>query len=216
MASWACQKRTGGLLYETMRISAGILRMVRMAVLGLGTLAADAADRREWVHFTNCTYVARDFNDGDSFRVKSGTNEFNVRLYFVDAPEPNLVYAERTREQSVHFGVTLDETLKAGAKAREFVKETLQKPFAVRTRWASAASRAREPRYYAIIEVGSTNLAEILVRNGLAWPKGVSAQLPSGEKGRSYSEKLQKLEADAREKKVGVWATAAVRDTGKK
>ncbi len=50
-------------------------------------------------------------NDGDSFRVRCGDKEFRARLYFVDAPETTLTYAERTREQSLHFGITLDETM---------------------------------------------------------------------------------------------------------
>jgi endonuclease YncB( thermonuclease family) len=58
------------------------------------------------VRLANCQYVANPSNDGDSFRVRSGTNEFIVRLYFVDAPETNLLYAERTREQSEYFGAT--------------------------------------------------------------------------------------------------------------
>lgn len=30
-----------------------------------------AAERKEWVAFTNCQYVATKDNDGDSFRVKT-------------------------------------------------------------------------------------------------------------------------------------------------
>jgi endonuclease YncB( thermonuclease family) len=48
---------------------------------------------------TGCQYVARSANDGDSFRVRCADKEFTVRLYFVDAPETNLAYPERTREQ---------------------------------------------------------------------------------------------------------------------
>jgi hypothetical protein len=50
-------------------------------------------------------------NDGDSFRVRCGDKEFRARLYFVDAPETTLTYAEGTHEQSLHFGITLDETM---------------------------------------------------------------------------------------------------------
>ncbi len=39
---------------------------------------------------TNCQYLAQANNDGDSFRVRAGTNEFLMRLYFVDGPETNL------------------------------------------------------------------------------------------------------------------------------
>ena len=49
-----------------------------------------AAERRAWVTLTNCQYVVTKAGDGDSFRVHSGTNEFNLRLYYVDAPEATL------------------------------------------------------------------------------------------------------------------------------
>jgi hypothetical protein len=69
----------------------------------------------------------------------------------VDAPETNLRYPERTREQSEYFGVTLDETMKAGAEARDRVQEMLREPFVVRTRWATAPGRGKEARYYALV-----------------------------------------------------------------
>jgi hypothetical protein len=45
--------------------------------------------------------------------------------YFVDAPEINLRYPERTREQSEYFGVTLDESMSGGRMARDFVPAVL-------------------------------------------------------------------------------------------
>ena len=74
-----------------------------------------------------------------------------LRLYFVDAPETQLLYPERTREQAEHFGATLDDTLKAGARARSFVREALRGPFTVTTRKASAPGRARDPRFYGMV-----------------------------------------------------------------
>jgi len=112
---------------------------------------SSAAERREWATLANCQYVAAKDNDGDSFRVRCDTNGFTLRLYFVDAPETNLRYPERTREQSEYFGVTLDETMKAGAEARDRVQEMLREPFVVRTRWATAPGRGKEARYYALV-----------------------------------------------------------------
>src|SRR5207245_6734122 len=111
---------------------------------------------------------------GDSFRVKSGTNEFVVRLYFVDAPEANLRYPERTREQSEHFGVTLDETMKAGSEADKFVRKTLREPFVVWTRWAGAAGRSKDRRYNGLVEINGKGLAELLVSQGLGSTKGAA------------------------------------------
>jgi endonuclease YncB( thermonuclease family) len=169
---------------------------------------SSGAERREWVTLTDCQYVAAKDNDGDSFRVRCGTNEFNLRLYFVDAPETNLRYPERTREQSDHFGVTLDETMKAGTKAKEAVQAMLQESFVVRTRWASAAGRSREIRYYAFVEVSGKSLTEGLVSQGLARTKGVMVNLPTGEKAKAYVERLEVLEREARQKRLGVWASS--------
>lgn len=162
---------------------------------------------KKWLKLTDCRYVEQNYNDGDSFRVRSPTNEFNLRLYYVDAPETNMRYPERTREQSEHFGITLDETMKAGRKAKEFVKETLKEPFVIWTRWATAGGQSKEPRYYCLVEIGGKGLAEILVSKGLARTKGVVALLPNGEKSKTYQAKLQALETEAKHKNLGAWET---------
>jgi endonuclease YncB( thermonuclease family) len=169
--------------------------------------ASYAGESKPWVTLTNCEYVAAKYNDGDSFRVRSGTNEFTVRLYYVDAPETTMSYPERVHQQSEHYGITMDETLKVGAQAKERVQELLREPFIVRTRWASAAGRGRETRYYGFVEVGGKSLAEVLVSDGLAQAKGVAPNLPSGEKASAYMEKLDGLEQAARQKRLGAWAT---------
>src|SRR3989442_6133971 len=127
-----------------------IVALVLLAVAG----TSRAGETRQWVTLTNCQFVASKSNDGDSFRVRSGTNEFTLRLYYVDAPETTLTYPERVPQQSEHYAITLDETLKAGAKAREKVKELLRESFIVRTRRANAAGRGGQTRYYGIVEVG--------------------------------------------------------------
>jgi endonuclease YncB( thermonuclease family) len=174
----------------------------------LACLAANRgliASSPEWVMLTDCQYVAGADNDGDSFRVHCGANEFVLRLYFVDTPETNLRYPERTREQSEYFGVTLDETMKAGRTARDLVRDTLQKPFTVWTRWASGGGRAKEPRYYGFVMLGSMGLDEFLISKGLAQPKGVRPNLPTGEKAAAHLEKLHSLEATAQKQKNGLW-----------
>jgi len=179
--------------------------LLAIFLLAVGVGQSVAAEKRDWVTLTNCHYVAAADNDGDSFRVRCGEKEFVVRLYYVDAPETNLRQGERTHEQSLHFGITLDETMKAGVKAKDRVKELLQKPFLIRTRWAIAGGRGREPRYYVLIEIDEKSLAEILVSEGLAQTKGVAVKLPTGETARLYKEKLESFEAEARKKKLGAW-----------
>src|ERR1700704_3424052 len=169
-----------------------------------------SAEKREWVTLTDCHYLDAADNDGDSFRVRCGEREFVVRLYYVDAPETNLKQGERTHEQSLHFGITLDEAMKVGGKAKARVKELLQKPFVVRTRWATAGGRGRETRYYVIVEIDEKNLGEILINEGLARTKGVAPGLPTGERARDYMQRLEDLEGKAREKRAGAWSTSAV------
>jgi endonuclease YncB( thermonuclease family) len=191
-------------------------RQCRTTTLALLVLFAAwpgaAAERRAWATFTNCQYVATKDGDGDSFRVRSGTNEFNVRLYFVDTPEPNLRYAERNREQAEHFGITLDETVRAGVKAKEVTRELLREPFTVRTRWASAAGGGREPRYYSFVEVGTNSLATLLVAQGWARTKGVTATLP-GQPSKDFAARLRSLEAEARAKRLGIWKGSTEKKT---
>jgi len=174
--------------------------------------ASYASESKPWVTLTNCEYVVTKYNDGDSFRVRRGTNEFTLRLYYVDAPETTMSYPERVHQQSEHFGITMDEALKVGTQAKERVQELLREPFIVRTRWASAAGRGRETRYYGFVEIGGKSLAEVLVSEGLAQSKGVVSKLPDGEKASVYKQKLDDLEQAARQKRVGAWATTQQKD----
>lgn len=188
---------------------------IRILVLVVGCVSTHswAADRKAWVRLTDCQYVEQTYNDGDSFHVQCGDQAFVVRLYFVDAPESTLRYPERTREQSEYFGVTLDETLRAGRQATILVRERLQAPFVVWTRWASAGGRTKTPRYYSFVEVAGRSLAELLVSAGLARTKGVTATGPTGEPSRVTRDTLQALERTARQDKRGIWATSTAGPT---
>src|SRR5207249_7660389 len=175
--------------------------MIRTALISILVLASWgvsapswAADRKAWVRLTDCQYVERTYNDGDSFHVQCGEQVFVARLYFVDAPESTLRYPDRTREQSEYFGVTLDETLRAGRQATSLVRERLHTPFVVWTRWASAGGRTKIPRYYSFVEVEGHSLAELLVSEGMARTKGVMAIGPTGEPAHVVQERLQALE----------------------
>ncbi|HEV8716246.1 MAG TPA: hypothetical protein VGX03_25900, partial [Candidatus Binatia bacterium] len=122
---------------------------------------SSAAKPKVWEKLTDCQYVPYAYNDGDSFRVKCGTDEFIVRLYFVDAPETDTKDHERTQEQTEYFGVTLENNIQAGVQARDAVDELLRAaPFVIWTRRASAAGRSKQLRYYGLVEVGGKGLAE--------------------------------------------------------
>jgi endonuclease YncB( thermonuclease family) len=173
------------------------------------TADSRAAEKKEWVTLNDCRYVDSENNDGDSFLVRCGDKQFTARLYFVDAPETNLRYGDRTREQSLHFGITLDETMNAGVRAAERVRALLQEPFVLQTVWSTGGGRGRDPRYNVLIQVGGKDLGEILISEGLARAKGVGHSLPSGEKSREYMDRLATLEDEARAKQVGAWANAS-------
>jgi len=186
-----------------MRISALLLPLVLLFVSGWQNLTAAT---KPWVMLTNCHYLAHADADGDSFRVRGGTNEFLLRLYFVDAPETNLKYADRTREQSEYFGVTLDEAMKGGREAKEFVRKTLEEPFTVWTHWGTAGGRSKEPRYYCFVMIRTNALDELLVRNGLARLKGVRANLRTGQKAAAHEARLEQIETEAKRERVGLWS----------
>ena len=171
-----------------------------------------AAKKTKWESLSDCQYIEAKDNDGDSFRVRCGAKGFVLRLYFVDAPETNLSIAERTRQQASHFGITLDETMRVGEKATEAVAKALAKPFVVHTRWSGGGGRSREPRYSALVEFGGKSLAEMLVSEGLARTRGNPVNLPDGEKGKAYIERLEALEKVAQAKRVGAWATTTRKD----
>jgi endonuclease YncB( thermonuclease family) len=51
----------------------------------------------------------------------------------------------------------------------------------------------------------------VLVGQGLARTKGVFVNLPTGEKAKAYAERLEAMEREARQKQLGVWASAPAR-----
>lgn len=147
-----------------------------------------------------------EYNDGDSFRVNCDGREFVLRLYYVDAPETDLTNGVRVGEQRAYFGVTIEDILATGEKATERVREILQEPFAVSTRWAVGGGRSAEPRFYALVDVGEKHLIEVLLAEGLARTKGVVAKLPTGEKPKMYLERLRDIERQTKDQKRGAWA----------
>jgi endonuclease YncB( thermonuclease family) len=183
--------------------------LIRTAAFALAILALDAnaADRKDWEQHSHCRYIDRKYNDGDSFRVSCGLKEYVLRLYYVDAPESELTNnAARVGEQRTYFGTTVENVLSTGEAATRRVRDLLQQPFSVSTKWSVAGGRSKELRYYGLIEVGGKRLTEILVSEGLARTKGVVVNLPSGEKATSYLAKLRGLEREAKNQRKGIWA----------
>lgn len=182
--------------------------LIRLAVLMLVVTSSnvEAAERKQWHQLTQCRYVDTKYNDGDSFRVNCGGREFVLRLYYVDAPETDLSNGVRVGEQRAHFGVTIEDILATGEKATKRVREILQEPFVVSTRWAVGGGRSAETRYYGLVDVGDKRLIEVLLAEGLARTKGVAVKLPTGEKSKIYLDRIRDIERQAKDQKMGAWS----------
>ncbi len=158
-----------------------------------------------WVTLQDCRYLPNPSNDGDSFHARVGRRQYIFRLYFVDAPETDAGLSERTEEQAEYFGVTPALALKVGEAAKEFTRKKLQQPFIVRTCRQDALGRSKLERFYAFVQVGTKDLGEELVANGLARLHGTASQAPGLDLPEREWEKLRRLEREAKAERVGGW-----------
>lgn len=172
--------------------------------------ASKAATRapEEWVTLEHCRLVPNAYNDGDSFHVQADGQEYIFRLYFVDAPEKDDDIKYRLTEQADYFGINTAEVQALGQQAAAFASEFLQGEFTVTTKWHGGQGRSRLPRYYAVVKVDGRDMAEELVARGLARVFGVRTTLPDGAKGTTLRANLLHIEDQAREKRLGAWATS--------
>jgi endonuclease YncB( thermonuclease family) len=175
------------------------------AVFAIVLALCGSAFADEWQTFTNCRLIENESNDGDSFHVKADGEEYLFRLYFVDTPESETdsVVAERITEQAENFGVSEDQCIRGGKTAKEFTAKVLSHPFTVVTRFQKALGRSKLQRYYAIILVdGKNDLAEMLVRAGLARAHGqVVSDPPKGKEMAQYVS----MEKQAKAGKMGLY-----------
>ena len=176
--------------------------------LAAGKTNGKSAEKK-WHTLDNCRYQELEGNDGDSFGLQCASRKFILRLYFVDTPEKSLQYGDRVQEQAKHFGVSLDDTLAAGARAGVFVHELLRGPFVVMTKRSNASGRSKQPRYYGLVQVDGRYLHEMLLAEGLARVHGTNTALPDGTKSRDHLRKLEALENQARAQRMGIWARSS-------
>jgi endonuclease YncB( thermonuclease family) len=132
-------------------------------------LAKTAPPAQPFQRIDGCIYKPQRWNDGDSFHViLPDQKELIFRLYFVDTPEEERIYADRITEQAAYFG-SPDSAVEVGREASEFTKKALAKPFTIYTRWRRALGRSALWRYYAIVITAEGKaLNELLVSAGLA------------------------------------------------
>ncbi len=160
----------------------------------------------KWEVLEGCRLLTNSVVDGDSFRVLHQNREYIFRLYFVDSPEGDTTFTDRTRDQAIYFGISPNDIPRAAKLASQFTRETLAgTEFTVITRWRNAMGRSTLARFYAVVLINGKNLAEELVAHGHARIYGFRANWPDGPRSSTFINKLKNLELTAREQKRGVW-----------
>jgi DNA uptake protein ComE-like DNA-binding protein len=187
--------------------------LILVGVLGIGFVSVPAREgSKEWVVLKDCRLIANPANDGDSFHVSSGVKEYLFRLYFVDAPETDEMTPRRLVDQAKYFAITVQQAIEVGQAAKAFTQQKLSQPFTVFTHMSDAMGQSRLERFYAFVETRDGDLGEQLVRNGLARVYGFKATPPGLTSSRVELVKLQQLEDQARQERIGAWG-ASVRRT---
>ena len=151
-----------------------------------------------------CVLAADALNDGDSFLVQlRDGRRATFRLYFVDAAEEHLSGNASTR-QARYFRIKPGRLTALGREARAFTARALAEPFTLYTRWQSNFD---EGRYFVFVQTADgKDLAELLVRHGLAILRGERTDTPYGRRSLSQVRRLKELERLAQADQVGGWA----------
>ncbi|WPJ94838.1 helix-hairpin-helix domain-containing protein [Coraliomargarita algicola] len=177
--------------------------------LVLTTRAADQVEGT-WEVLGGCRLVSAPFNDGDSFLVKYGDEQYTFRLYYVDAPETSETYIDRVRAQARYFSIPEESVTETGKLASTFTKNFLRGEFTVITKWEDARGSSRNKRYYALVQKGDKDLSLELIRAGLARLYGMPTKdrWPGGLTPRTFLSRLKNNEREAQREEDGIWALA--------
>ena len=183
-----------------------MISRVFVSAVALCLAVGDVNASGDWVTIENCRLIPNPANDGDSFHVSANGKEYLFRLYFVDAPETDAANPARLIEQAKHFGISVPQVIEMGEAAKEFTQEKLAEPFTVVTRMANAMGRSNTERFYAFVQTKEGDLGEQLVANGLARIYGRRVTPPGASSSAAERQKLEELEAEAKQHKLGGWA----------
>src|SRR5437773_3609598 len=182
------------------------IAVIAVAVLWISAVDLCAREgTKDWVVLENCRLITNPANDGDSFHVSAGPNEYIFRLYFVDAPETDEMTPRRLVDQAKYFAITVPQAIEVGRAAKEFTRQKLSGPFTVFTHMSDAMGQSRLERFYAFVQTSEGDLGEQLARNGLARNYGFKAVPPGLKNSRLEIQKLQQFEDEARQEKIGGW-----------
>jgi len=180
-----------------------------------GAVAADPLKTLE-----KCRLMPTEWADGDSFLIQTADgSQHTLRLYGADCIEWHVTDesdARRLRAQRRYFGISevggspqaSIETAKGfGASAGAKTAAILSKPFTVHTGYADARGDGKHKRIYGFVTTSEgKDLAEELVRLGLARAFGVYRETPTEKSGAEYRAFLEDLEFQAAKKGMGAWA----------
>ena len=200
--------RQGGrlILPSSIFSRVGTSALIAVVVLSIATVDVSARDQsKNWIVLKDCRLIPNPANDGDSFHVSAGEKEYLFRLYLVDAPETDEMIPRRLIDQAKYFGIRVPQAIEAGRVAKDFTHEKLSRPFTVFTHMSDAMGQSRLERFYAFVETKEGDLAEQLVRNGLARSYGFKTAPPGLTSSRIEIEKLQQFEDEAKREKIGAW-----------
>jgi len=184
------------------------------------TLHALAAPPKPLEKFEKCEFVATDWADGDSFRIKTAKGEqHTIRLYGVDCLELHLGddrNLARLREQRRYFGITdvgknNEESMKTAhdfaKEAADFTFKSLQAPFTVHTRFSNGGGDPNFKRFLGFITFADgKDLGTMLVQQGLARSQGIISTMPDGTSVVEARGMLEDWELQALKKGRGIWA----------
>jgi len=193
--------------------------------IGHSYFALHSLGQQKLEKIENCQFIETSWCDGDSFRVVDPTGkEFTVRLYGVDCLEYRVTSdsdSRRLRAQRRYFGISkygnsaetsIAAAKQAGQQAREYIIERLGgKKFTVVTSFADGRGDPKFKRFYAFVLLQDANtgkeidLAEELVRQGLARAFGVSRSTIDGRTRDEYRDSIKDVELQAISKRAGVW-----------
>jgi competence protein ComEA len=195
--------------------SSRILLVFATTAMMAGPMAAE-----DLTPLMGCKLMPTAWADGDSFLVQAANGATHtIRLYGADCFEWHVTDetdARRLRAQRRYFGISefggapqasIDAAKALGQAAAEDVVAALAKPFTVHTAFADARGDGKHKRVYGFVTTADgEDLAERLVRLGLARAFGVYRETPAKMAADEYRAQLQDIELLAAKRAMGAWS----------
>lgn len=171
-------------------------------------LNAEGQPLADYEVLTEVTLADDSANDGDTFLLSTPQGDLRFCLYFVDTVETDGGQPEAARDMAGYFEFDSEEPLRAlGLEARDFSLRLLRaSAFRVVTSWEKSPD---ENAYLAFIYLkdpeGLINLAQWLVRYGLARIVPCDRDQPGGATAAQFHQLLMEEEARSKAEAHGAW-----------